>query len=78
MSASRRPSTLVFTQGDPAGVGPELLLRLLANERGDGAPSFEAIVIAERAVLERYAALVAGLERLAAFSMRGGLLGGFP
>jgi 4-hydroxythreonine-4-phosphate dehydrogenase len=77
MHAARRSPTLVFTQGDPAGIGPELLLRLFASE-GDAAPadapasaasapvserlpSFEAIVVAERAVLERYAWLVPGL-----------------
>jgi 4-hydroxythreonine-4-phosphate dehydrogenase len=59
MSDSRRSPTLVFTQGDPAGVGPELLLRLLASQR---APSFDAIVVAERAVLECYAAVVPGLD----------------
>ncbi len=66
MSASPRVPTLVFTQGDPAGVGPELLLRLLGERLGSPAaggesgPAFKAVVVAERAVLERYAAAVPG------------------
>ena len=49
--------TLIFTQGDPAGIGPELLLRLLAETRGELEPPFKTVVVAERAALERYAAL---------------------
>lgn len=66
MSASRRVPTLVLTQGDPAGVGPELLLRLLAGEQAatpggvEPEPTFKTVVVAERAVLERYDTLVAG------------------
>jgi len=63
----KRLPTLVFTQGDPAGVGPEVLLRFLrdmqsATSHGKQALAFEAIVVAERAVLERYAAAVPGLD----------------
>jgi 4-hydroxythreonine-4-phosphate dehydrogenase len=57
----RRP-TLVFTAGDPSGVGPELLLRLLAERRGDLPPSFKSVVVAERAALEPYAALAPGFD----------------
>jgi regulator of protease activity HflC (stomatin/prohibitin superfamily) len=54
VTAARRLPTLVFTQGDPAGVGPELLLRLLATQNSDAreGPAFEAVVVAERAALE--------------------------
>jgi 4-hydroxythreonine-4-phosphate dehydrogenase len=68
VSASRSVPTLVFTQGDPAGVGPELLLRLLAHALAAASaaaafePAFKAVVVAERAVLERYDAAVAGFE----------------
>jgi 4-hydroxythreonine-4-phosphate dehydrogenase len=69
-SASRPSPTLVFTQGDPAGIGPELLLRLLAEQAsgrlreggGYAAPAFRSIVVAERAALEAYAASAPGLD----------------
>ncbi|MDX1382657.1 MAG: 4-hydroxythreonine-4-phosphate dehydrogenase PdxA [Thermoanaerobaculia bacterium] len=50
--------TLVFTQGDPAGIGPEILARLLLA--GDP-PSYRAVVVAELAALEAHAC-GAGLE----------------
>ena len=39
---------LVFTQGDPAGIGPELILRLLRDEDR----RYRPVVVAERAALE--------------------------
>jgi 4-hydroxythreonine-4-phosphate dehydrogenase len=46
---SRRPR-LALTQGDPAGIGPEILLKLLARS---AAPlPWQPLVIAERAALE--------------------------
>ncbi|MEE2775574.1 MAG: 4-hydroxythreonine-4-phosphate dehydrogenase PdxA [Acidobacteriota bacterium] len=53
-TGSQNP-TLIFTQGDPAGVGPEILLRLLADSTRD----YRAVVVAERAALERHAAVLA-------------------
>jgi len=44
------PPVLAFTQGDPAGIGPEIALKLL-SERGAGG-DFVPLVIAERAALE--------------------------
>lgn len=40
---------LAFTQGDPAGVGPEILLKYITAQ---AAPSCAAILVAERAALE--------------------------
>jgi len=42
---------LALTQGDPAGIGPEILLKLLAS-LGGGPRSWQPLVIAERAALE--------------------------
>ncbi|MBZ0114937.1 MAG: 4-hydroxythreonine-4-phosphate dehydrogenase PdxA, partial [Thermoanaerobaculia bacterium] len=39
---------LLFTQGDPAGIGPELILSIL----DDPAPRYRSVVVAERAALE--------------------------
>src|SRR5688572_2988369 len=52
MPSGRDPSppVLAFTQGDPAGIGPEIALKLL-TERGAGG-DFVPLVIAERAALE--------------------------
>jgi 4-hydroxythreonine-4-phosphate dehydrogenase len=44
------PPVLAFTQGDPAGVGPEILLKLLAAP--PGSRTYSAVLIAERAALE--------------------------
>jgi len=41
---------LAFTQGDPAGIGPEILLRSLAN--GSAEKGYRPLLIAERAALE--------------------------
>ncbi|MEZ5331714.1 MAG: 4-hydroxythreonine-4-phosphate dehydrogenase PdxA [Thermoanaerobaculia bacterium] len=45
--------TLALTQGDPAGIGPELLLRLLAGP--DLERAWKPLLFAERAALERAA-----------------------
>ncbi|HVR29509.1 MAG TPA: 4-hydroxythreonine-4-phosphate dehydrogenase PdxA [Thermoanaerobaculia bacterium] len=58
----RSRPTLIFTQGDPAGVGPELLLRLFAERGGEFEPAFKSIVVAERVALERYADLVPAFD----------------
>jgi 4-hydroxy-L-threonine phosphate dehydrogenase PdxA len=44
-----RPAVLALTQGDPAGVGPEILLKHMTAQ---AAPSCAAILLAERAALE--------------------------
>jgi 4-hydroxythreonine-4-phosphate dehydrogenase len=44
----RRPR-LALTQGDPAGIGPEILLKLLISSE---APAWEPLVVAERAALD--------------------------
>ncbi len=46
------PPILVFTQGDPAGVGPEILLALLGEAAPSAAGPFRALLVAERAALE--------------------------
>ena len=49
MSASPRP-ILALTQGDPAGIGPEILLKLIG---ADPAPAaWQPLLVAERAALE--------------------------
>jgi 4-hydroxythreonine-4-phosphate dehydrogenase len=58
-AASRRRPRLVLTQGDPAGIGPEILLRLLTlaaphpgeTGAGPGRP-WQPLLVAERAALE--------------------------
>lgn len=45
------PPLLALTQGDPAGVGPEILLKLL-GARPPLAVAFQPLLIAERAALE--------------------------
>jgi 4-hydroxythreonine-4-phosphate dehydrogenase len=49
------PRLLGFTQGDPAGIGPEILLKLLAREPDE---RFRPVVIAEWAALEALRAAV--------------------
>ncbi len=46
-----RRSRLALTQGDPAGIGPEILLKLLASP-SSAAPGWEPLLVAERAALE--------------------------
>ncbi len=48
-TTSRRPR-LVLTQGDPAGIGPEVLLKLLAAAPPEA--SWAPLLVAERAALE--------------------------
>ena len=52
----------MFTQGDPAGVGPELLLRLVAERGGEFEQPFKSVVVAERSALESCAHLVPGFD----------------
>ena len=58
---SRRPR-LALTQGDPAGIGPEILLKLLEAP----APGWEPLLVAERAALEALRPVLSGIpwERL--------------
>ncbi len=49
MSATSRP-ILAVTQGDPAGIGPEILLKLLREEPAPAA--WQPLLVAERAALE--------------------------
>ena len=49
-SARRRPR-LALTQGDPAGIGPEILLKLLTSS-SEGEGLWTPLVVAERAALE--------------------------
>lgn len=52
-----KPAILALTQGDPAGIGPEILLKsLAARPGGDAAPPI--VLIAERAALDAVAPLV--------------------
>ena len=51
---SRR--VLALTQGDPAGIGPEILLKSLSGS-GD-TPGFRPLLVAERAALEAVSGLV--------------------
>lgn len=51
------PAILALTQGDPAGIGPEILLKSLAA-RSWSAASPPVLLIAERAALDAVAALV--------------------
>lgn len=60
-----KPTILALTQGDPAGIGPEILLKALAAAAASGdrfsapaSPTF--LLIAERAALDAVAALVPG------------------
>lgn len=58
---------LAFTQGDPAGIGPEILLDLLGRSTaGDSrlAGRFRPLLIAERAALEATAAAIPRLARV--------------
>ncbi|MCB1032994.1 MAG: 4-hydroxythreonine-4-phosphate dehydrogenase PdxA [Acidobacteria bacterium] len=51
---------LALTQGDPAGIGPEILLKLLTSE----APSsWQPLIVAELAALESVATVVPGFPR---------------
>ena len=50
MSDLRRPAILAVTQGDPAGVGPEILLKMAAERRQDD--RLRLLLVAERVALE--------------------------
>ncbi|HEX2225058.1 MAG TPA: 4-hydroxythreonine-4-phosphate dehydrogenase PdxA [Thermoanaerobaculia bacterium] len=45
-----RPPRLALTQGDPAGIGPEILLKLLQSPAAS--PAWQPVLVAERAALE--------------------------
>ncbi|HEX2645431.1 MAG TPA: 4-hydroxythreonine-4-phosphate dehydrogenase PdxA, partial [Thermoanaerobaculia bacterium] len=47
-----RPPRLALTQGDPAGIGPEILLKLLQPSPSGLPARWQPIVVAERAALE--------------------------
>jgi 4-hydroxythreonine-4-phosphate dehydrogenase len=68
---------LVLTQGDPAGIGPEVLLKLLV-EGGAAARPWQPLLVAERAALEalRPSLPEAPWERLHYLSGVSGLSGG--
>ena len=51
---------LVFTQGDPAGIGPELLLKLLSLDGGDHA--WRSVVVADRQALEAHGEALPGAD----------------
>jgi len=60
MAPGRPAPLLAVTQGDAAGVGPEILLELALA----GAARYRPILVAERTALDAVAATVAGAERL--------------
>ena len=57
----RRPPVVALTQGDPAGVGPEILLKLAAAA---GGADYRPLLVAERAALEAQPVLPAVADRL--------------
>jgi 4-hydroxythreonine-4-phosphate dehydrogenase len=62
---------LAFSQGDPAGVGPEILLALLARRDVAAAPAtFTPLLIAERAALAAVTGVVAAPRALHWFASR--------
>lgn len=54
---SQAPPILALTQGDPAGIGPEILLKLL---QGHNASRYRPLLVAERAALEAIRPAVSG------------------
>lgn len=44
--------TLVFTQGDPAGIGPEILLREASRRAAAGEDRFNSVLVTEQAAIE--------------------------
>jgi 4-hydroxythreonine-4-phosphate dehydrogenase len=64
-----RPPRLALTQGDPAGIGPEIVLKALAGRPGDSR-RWTPLVIAERAALEALRPSLPGLpwDRLRYFA----------
>src|SRR5262249_22270800 len=55
---SARP-VLALTQGDPAGIGPEILLKLLAA--GGGERPWQPLLVAERAAVEALVPILPGV-----------------
>ncbi len=58
MAATTRRRVLALTQGDPAGIGPEIVLRALAEE--GPAPGWLPLVVAERPAIEAVRDLAPG------------------
>ena len=54
------PHRLALTQGDPVGIGPEILLRLLVDRQFEDRP-WTPLLIAERAALEAHRVAVPGV-----------------
>jgi 4-hydroxythreonine-4-phosphate dehydrogenase len=57
---SRLPR-LALTQGDPAGIGPEILLKMLESLPAGTAPGWEPLLVAERAALEALRPVLPGI-----------------
>jgi 4-hydroxythreonine-4-phosphate dehydrogenase len=55
-----RPPRLALTQGDPAGIGPEILLKLLQSPSGPLPVRWQPVVVAERAALEALQPVLTG------------------
>lgn len=81
---TRRRPRLALTQGDPAGIGPEVLLQALSAEPGSAAPPawhpdspWEPVLLAERAALEALQPSLPGApwERLRYLDSPGDLAG---
>ncbi|MDA8019909.1 MAG: 4-hydroxythreonine-4-phosphate dehydrogenase PdxA [Thermoanaerobaculia bacterium] len=47
-----RLPTFVFTQGDPAGIGPEILLRESTRRQTEGDRRFHTVLVVEKAAIE--------------------------
>lgn len=52
------PPVLAFTQGDPAGIGPEILLRAVAADLLGASANYRPLLVAERVALAAVAGLV--------------------
>lgn len=73
MAGDRRP-TLALTQGDPAGIGPEVLLKALSARAAPGPLPFRPLLIIEEAAwrqLEPILGASVDFERLASLSRPG-------
>lgn len=77
MTSSPARPLLALTQGDPAGIGPEILLKLLAQ---GPSPDWRPLLIAERAALEALRPSLPGFpwERLRYVSSPAALDGEIP
>lgn len=49
---------LAFTQGDPAGIGPEILLKLLSRDGQGSSEEYQPLLVAERPALEALRAVL--------------------